>query len=55
MTPAGAFDRVDIQALDATGGGFSWLTGFLVAEIKACAATASTCTTSLASGGNNCT
>lgn len=46
ITPSLTFDRVEIQPRSATPGGASFLTEFLVAEVKACAG--STCVTTLA-------
>lgn len=56
LTPSGTFDRVEIQATSATSGGSSFISQFLVAEVKACASTESTCVTGLSSASptNTC-
>ncbi len=55
VTPSGAFDSVEIRPVDATAsGGLTNITSFLVSEVKACAASVSSCKTSLANGGNTC-
>ena len=55
VTPSGAFDSVEIRPVDATAsGGLTNISSFMVSEVKACAASVSSCTTGLANGGNTC-
>ena len=56
IAPSGAFDGVEIRPLDApqSPSGTAGNSSFLVSEVNACAATASTCKTSLQNGGNTC-
>ena len=55
VTPSGAFDSVEIRPVSATAsGGLTNISSFMVSEVKACAASVSSCTTGLANGGNTC-